>query len=327
MSAPGAAAVPGPPRPGAVSYFTAPDGVELAYRLFAPPPEKPTRAVLLFVHGATYNGKKYIPIGNRLAPQGVASYLIDLRGHGDSGGPRGHLKRADQLDRDIDFFLDEIRKAHPDTPIFLGGHSAGTSLVLRYAEQGRSDDSLAGYVLVAPLLSSAYETHRPETLPGFLKNAPDFMPYMSPEYKRVLKERAKQKNAPSIYEFSFWRFLTARYLPFLRFLRVVKYNFPPQIAKMDNLVLEYSYSMSTALQVRDYHESFAAFDRPVLMVTGEKDESSLPEALETVLAWDAPLRLSRTYRCLPNKTHFGILVGVAPVIGEWIDGVLGAAAE
>ncbi len=57
---------------------------------------------------------------------------FDLRGHGKSGGPRGHFSFEEGLD-DIDLLISQAQQLYPGKPIFLYGHSLGGLLVLDYA--------------------------------------------------------------------------------------------------------------------------------------------------------------------------------------------------
>ena len=49
----------------------------------------------------------------------------DQRGHGESGGPRGHSPSLEALLDDLALFLRKVEKKYPGTPIVLYGHSMG----------------------------------------------------------------------------------------------------------------------------------------------------------------------------------------------------------
>ncbi|WP_345321596.1 lysophospholipase [Candidatus Villigracilis proximus] len=60
------------------------------------------------------------------------SFGADLRGHGRSGGPRGHISSIEDFMQDIDVLLEQARVRYPGLPIILYGHSLGGIQVLHY---------------------------------------------------------------------------------------------------------------------------------------------------------------------------------------------------
>ena len=82
--------------------LTAPDGTLLVYDMYEP---ATPRAAVLVLHGWSDHAGRWRDVGERLCAAGYSSYLLDLRGHGRSGGRRGYLSRFSQL-------LGEIGRAH-----------------------------------------------------------------------------------------------------------------------------------------------------------------------------------------------------------------------
>ena len=112
------------------------------------------RAVLLVVHGLAEHSGRYERFGLDLAAAGYSVFALDLRGHGDSDGRRGHVRRFDHLLQDVDRFRREIQgMVPPETPFFLVGHSLGGLVSLRYLEEYSPD--FRGAVLSAPWLATA----------------------------------------------------------------------------------------------------------------------------------------------------------------------------
>ena len=133
-----------------VRTMTARDGVGLAHRMYPGSEE----AVLIFLHGAAAYCDYLAPLGLYLARTGAASvYTPDLRGHGRSGRRRGDVAYVGQLEDDLEDLVALIRKEKPNAKIFLGGHSLGGGLALRFAPRGRAL-GIVGYVLVAPFIDS-----------------------------------------------------------------------------------------------------------------------------------------------------------------------------
>ncbi|MCS7211102.1 MAG: lysophospholipase, partial [Chloroherpetonaceae bacterium] len=113
-----------------VCYFTSFDLTPIAYRLILP--AKEPNMVVAFIHGIAAQSKLYLPLADSLARRGIATALLDLRGHGCSGGPRGDVPSLDALVRDVRLFLDTLRYRFPGKKLILGGHSLGAGLSLRF---------------------------------------------------------------------------------------------------------------------------------------------------------------------------------------------------
>jgi alpha-beta hydrolase superfamily lysophospholipase len=68
-----------------------------------------------------------------LTDAGYALVGFDLRGHGKSGGARGHSPSLDAFMQDIRQFFRFLTERYPDSPHFLYGHSFGGLLSILYA--------------------------------------------------------------------------------------------------------------------------------------------------------------------------------------------------
>jgi lysophospholipase len=130
--------------------FSAPDGTTLVYDAYEPP--RP-RAAILFVPGWSDHAGRWSWLGRRFEEAGVAAYLLDTRGHGRSGGRRGHLSRFSQLLGDLQAFRRAVRP-RTQAPQVLLGHSFGGLVVLRYLES-QPNDVLAA-IVSSPFLGLAF---------------------------------------------------------------------------------------------------------------------------------------------------------------------------
>lgn len=115
--------------PDSVSYFTSFDLTRLAYREVLP---DTFSAIVAFIHGTAAQSKLYLPLADTLRKNGVATALLDLRGHGLSEGERGDAKNSTALARDVKLFLDTLRAKYPNKKIILGGHSLGAGACLKF---------------------------------------------------------------------------------------------------------------------------------------------------------------------------------------------------
>ncbi len=129
----------------------APDGTTLAYDAYEPPQ---ARAALLFVHGWSDHAGRWAAFGTRMRDAGIATYLLDLRGHGRSGGTRGHLSRFSQLLGDLQVLRRVVRLRVPG-PQVLVGHSFGALVVLRFLETQPSDPPACA-IVSSPWLGLAF---------------------------------------------------------------------------------------------------------------------------------------------------------------------------
>lgn len=118
-------------------------------------PDKKPKAVVALVHGLGEHSGRYAHIGAALAAAGYALAGFDLRGHGQSGGPRGHTPSYETLMDDIADFLTQIKARYPRLPVFLYGHSMGGNLVLNFCLRRRP--KVQGVIATAPWLKVAFE--------------------------------------------------------------------------------------------------------------------------------------------------------------------------
>jgi len=150
----------------------APDGTPLHFE--ACEPGDPTSAVL-FLPGWSDHAGRWTHVGERLRQAGRAAYLLDVRGHGHSGGLRGHLSRFSQLLADLQAFRRVVRQ-RTTAPQVLLGHSFGALVALRYLESQPSDP-IAAAVLVSPWLGLAFQPPRWKLMLG--RVLPDLWPTLA----------------------------------------------------------------------------------------------------------------------------------------------------
>ncbi len=129
-----------------------PGKVEFSWKEWkAVPPE--AGVVILFVHGLGDHCGRYDALGYYFASRGVPVLAFDLRGHGQSDGPRGHVDRFEDYAGDVMFFREFVGSRHPNDKIVLVGHSMGGLIALATAEA--HGGAFAGVVASAPLLGIA----------------------------------------------------------------------------------------------------------------------------------------------------------------------------
>lgn len=134
-------------------YFLSKDGHRLHYYYWSG--ESPTH-LLCIVHGLGDHGMRYRHVGEYLSGHGIAVFAMDLRGHGQSEGKKGHTPSYDLLLSDIEELLKTARAEHTDLPMYLMGHSMGGNIVANYLIE-MSTNELAGFILSAPWFRLAFE--------------------------------------------------------------------------------------------------------------------------------------------------------------------------
>ena len=133
------------------NIWRARDGVELFARSWLPQAEP--RAAIALVHGLGEHSGRYQHVAAHFTQAGYIVQAFDLRGHGKTPGPRGHVRSIELILQDIDLALEKIAQAYPGLPRFLYGHSLGGLLVLYYGL--RYQRKLTGVIASSPGLSTA----------------------------------------------------------------------------------------------------------------------------------------------------------------------------
>ena len=103
------------------------------------------RAVVALAHGGLEHGGRYGHVADRLTHAAIATYAIDFRGHGRSGGRAGQIQRMSLLVKDLDRLVRLAAERHPDVPTFVLAHSLGAMVALEYVVSG--DRDIAGLIL------------------------------------------------------------------------------------------------------------------------------------------------------------------------------------
>lgn len=144
------------PAPLEMHSFRCQDGLSIAYRHYLANPEV---ARLILVHGLGEHGGRYDQLAQRLMTRGISLFIPDLRGHGQSGGQRGHIHAfADYID-DLTELFDQIQtQGSENKKILVLGHSMGGLIAVHFclALTGR----LKGMILSSPLLGLGSDSSR-----------------------------------------------------------------------------------------------------------------------------------------------------------------------
>lgn len=130
--------------------------------------EDPQAAVLL-VHGVAEHSGRYEYVGEQFAQAGYDTLAFDLRGHGETAGPRGHVPSFTEFLDDVEELLEQRRTL--GVPVVLVGHSLGGLICTAYAASERPDPDLL--VLSAPALHAE--------VPGWQRSAASLLGSVLPK--------------------------------------------------------------------------------------------------------------------------------------------------
>ncbi|MBN1381837.1 MAG: alpha/beta fold hydrolase [Deltaproteobacteria bacterium] len=276
--------------PETPQFIKASDGVALAY--YPKMPESTPEAALIFLHGGgAYSGAGYQHLAGGLAEKyHAAVYLVDLRGHGHSGGPRGDTPSVEQIWKDLRLMVETVRKNHPNLPLYLGGHSSGGGLILNYYTwSGKAD--VDGYFFISPQFGYKSETARPQSQTSFAK--------------------------PRLWVFVVSALSGGRCLGHTR---AVSFNYPQDVLTAKPLMLKYiTRHMSVAITPDHPQEQFGKIDKRFALYIGAKDELFVPQQVIQYAGYaQKTIQTNSVNRIIENESHLSILSAADDLIGQTI---------
>jgi len=118
--------------------FQSADGSEIFYHQWLPGGKKKIKGAVQIAHGMAEHSKRYSRFAEALTKKGFVVYANDHRGHGQTAGSLDNVGYfADDngwglVVEDMHQLTQIIKNNHPDTPVFLFGHSMGSFLSRNY---------------------------------------------------------------------------------------------------------------------------------------------------------------------------------------------------
>ncbi len=137
----------GAPAGAAGKFLSSADGTRLAYRNWAVTDPEFTFAV---IHGLGEHSGRYDRFAHGMARFQMATYAVDLRGHGQSQGQRGHVDTWEQWTDDAAAFVRHVQELVP-TEVVPVGHSFGGAILLSTV-LGRKLPRTKRFVVSSPAL-------------------------------------------------------------------------------------------------------------------------------------------------------------------------------
>ena len=137
------------------------------------PCENP-KAIVILIHGAGEHFQIYEGAADRFRKYGIDLMGMDLRGHGNSPGVRGHCAPREAVLKDIDCLITYAENEYPKVPVVLYGFSLGGNIVLDYRARGNLNSEIDKYVVVSPWIKLVKGIPKPlvKMLKGMSKRVP-----------------------------------------------------------------------------------------------------------------------------------------------------------
>ena len=109
------------------------DGTKIAYRAW---PVAGARITFAVVHGLGEHAGRYERFAQGMAKHGYGTFAVDLRGHGNSPGQRGHVDSWSQWTDDVSAFVAHVAAVTGGEVVPLG-HSFGGATMLSTVLAGK----------------------------------------------------------------------------------------------------------------------------------------------------------------------------------------------
>ncbi|HEY4001211.1 MAG TPA: alpha/beta hydrolase, partial [Candidatus Xenobia bacterium] len=231
---------------GASLPCNSPDGTRLNLYRWGQGPD------VLIVHGQGEHGQRYDHVGQYLAGSGFRVTLVELRGHGQSGGLRGHVANWSRYSEDVAAAVHEL-----ESPYAMVAHSMGGLVTLDYLRQNLEPEPI-GVVLSNPLVGLAFEPDKVKT------TAAQILTRVFPELALTTDlDTNKLSRDPAV---------------------VRAYNDDPEVIRRVS-VRWYTEMVAAIGRVRDGSQ----FKLPLLMLVGSSDGITSPQASEALVqSWGGP---------------------------------------
>jgi len=170
-------------------------------------PSGQIKAVFIAIHGALTHAGDWVTPALFFKDKGVATYAFDLRWHGTypQYNPGGkvffHTESYEQSVADVHAFYGFVKAKHPDTPIFVIGHSNGGLIALDYGLSSARQTDIRGFIVSSPWLNNRVEMPamlmklvKPlaAVFPTFSVTAPDLYDKLTHDTAIVARHRAEE---------------------------------------------------------------------------------------------------------------------------------------
>lgn len=270
----------------AAEFINATDGVPIAYYPFRA--AKPVATLVFYHGGGAHSLAGYQTLADALSRQHrISTYLVDIRGHGRSGGARGDAPSAEQVWRDVSTVTAAVRAERGDVPLFLGAHSSGAGLLLNYLDHETSN-RVTRFVFIAPEF-------------GY-------------------KAKVKRDTYTSFAKVSIWKFVVNAMSAGILcgHCEAVRFAYSEKQIKESGLLPGYTVNMANAVTPSAPADQLKRLKGKLAVWVGTDDELFDSEKLARFLDDARTPSLTIDFRTVPKATHLSVLLNVDTAVGEWI---------
>ena len=280
-----------------------PDGIDIALRVIEPAGE--VFATALVLHGNGLHSGYYVPFAKLLAAHGVRVVLMDRRGHGMSGGERGHVDVRTQYADDLVVCMDALHDRVAGS-FFALAHSVGAAILVK-ASRAIAWHRLAGVALLTPTFSGDAWLIRRGSGSWFDASALRYM-------LRTRVTQVVQNDGDSKVVFD--------RRAFLLFYVLGIGGCRPVITHIPTLTGEQPYSYTAAglcgSMVGQPEQYLARIPVPVFLATGERDVFVDGAAVQSVVPWALGPRVPLTSASCVGGNHFTTLLQSVRPLSSWL---------
>ncbi len=110
--------------------FIGKGGIEIFFQSWTTPNP---RGVVVIAHGLGEHSGRYENLIKLMSGKGVSFYALDHRGHGRSGGRKGHVDSWMDFIYDLKLYVNFVKDDNRKIPMILLGHSMGGLIACKYA--------------------------------------------------------------------------------------------------------------------------------------------------------------------------------------------------
>lgn len=127
-----------------------------------------SKAVIIMIHGIGDHISRFKNWAERFNQQGYSFIGVDLPGHGNSPGKRGHIKSMALLNSIIDELIVYSKNELGDIPVILYGHSMGGTIALNYLSEHKN---IQMGIITSPWLKLSFDPPKAKmVLASIVKN-------------------------------------------------------------------------------------------------------------------------------------------------------------
>ena len=276
-------------QPAEPTFFVARDGARRLYRLY------PGRGsdLLIFLHGSSSDSSYLAKFSKSLSqrPNGPTVVTLDMRGHGQSPGRRGDVDHVHQQEQDIADLWGIMKQGHRFSRFFLGGHSIGGGLAIRYAS-GHEQPKPDGLVLIAPFIHRKSPAARPDS-GGWA--------------------------VPCIPRFAGVEMFGQMGIHFFEGRPVLRFQIPPSSKNGAETPL-YSWRLFKSVTPSDkWEKDIECINSCILVITAENDSIFYPDGYKDIFKNNH----RTTIKSISDSNHFELSTSdeVPNIINDWLQGI------